>query len=193
MQRVMLTGLVALVTTLAASGSIILDLNLSTPTIVAGQSFSVTVNLECTANEPVASLSYWLSASHTGLFTITERSYAGSAFGNMLSTDEQVCALPAAQLNPTSDANLGASAASPVSAPSSFLCTLTIQSSPAILPGLYTLYPSGGTGNSGPPGNTGFVPLVSGGTLSVLVPEPGSMALLLLSVPSALLLRRRRN
>ena len=196
MQRAMRVGVLALVMAVAASGGIIVDLDLSTSSISPGDSFTATINLLCDAGETVGDVSFWLTASQAGWFTITDRSLGASPLDDPQSTNAAIVApAAAALLNPTNGADLGASTDPlfPVTAASIFLCTLTIQSNASTPAGLYTFIPSLATGSDGAPDFNEFVPGVSGDTLAVLVPEPGALAFLLLGLPSALLLRRRRS
>lgn len=197
MQRLMVMGLALTLAASVATADISMDLTPSVVSIGPGGYFDLTFALVTDAGEQVTGLSYLLGVdAGSAQFGITGRDTSGTPISSMISTTPQVIDPTAGSLDFISDRDLGATVpdlGTPAGPGTILLCTLTIQSQPSVAPGLYTFSPS----ELAVYGVFPFFEAYPGVTFTPatvqVVPEPGSVALLLLTLPSALLLRRRRN
>lgn len=152
--------------------------NPATVTVAPGGTFTFTLDVTSN-NTSLTGLDYNLLASQTGLFQITARNLANSAFNNPITADNALFVNGAAlSLNPGESQDLGAFSNTTQTAPLNavFVATYTVRALTSAVPGSYSL----GTTNESTSDDQFNTVSLTGASLTInVVPEPQTIHLLM--------------
>jgi hypothetical protein len=171
--------------------------------VTAGSTITFRIDLVFTAggnfSGGVEGLTYFLQQSSPGSpfpFTIVGRDTSGSQFSDLLQSNSQVFA-NGPQLNPSNDRDLGAlTETGPLPSDTYFIANITLQVANNALAGTYTIQSTTTGGQTSVINNSnGDTFPIQPGTLTVVVPEPSTYALLAVGAIAAGvgMYRRRRT
>ena len=191
-----LLGLAFLVSGNLANAVVFMNLAPSTTTLAPGDAFTLAVSLS-TDTEKVAGVSYQLAvnAAGSGEFYLSARDTSAAQLTYWTTDNSQLLNPAAAQLAPYNAKDMGATATDLENLPGPgtiSLCTLTVNSLATLAPGIYTfsLYQFAAFDEAFSEHTVSYTPF----TMTVTaVPEPGCLALLLVTAPMLLRRCRRQN
>ena len=152
--------------------------NPATVTVAPGGTFTFTLDVS-SSNISLTGLDYNLLASQTGLFQITSRDLANSAFNNPITADNALFLNGAAlSLSPGESQDLGAFSNTTQTAPLNaiFVATYTVRALASVVPGTYSL---GTTNESASDDQFNTVSLTGTRLTITVVPEPQTNRLII--------------
>jgi hypothetical protein len=108
--------------------------------VAPGGTFTLSVQVVLGPSEPASFLDYWLWASTSGIFSITNRDLTGSAFPDGAATNAEVTSSPGNQLSPVNGVDLGGgTGGAPVTNGTFQAANYTLQLAANAVPGTYEI------------------------------------------------------